>query len=141
MTTTEKSCSTRNVDLGLLLLRISLSVLLLFHGFSHLFGGLDGMKGILAAAGIPGFVAYGSLLGEVVAPLLIIVGLRTRVAAFIMAGNMLVAILTAHFGELCQLSPYGGWAVELPALYLFGACALVLTGAGRFALSSRHCLD
>ena len=62
----------KNIDLGILISRISLGVLMLFHGSAKLLYGLDFIKGILAQAGVPSFIAYGVILGEVVAPILII---------------------------------------------------------------------
>jgi putative oxidoreductase len=132
----------RNLDAGLLVLRLSLGLMLLLHGASKVLYGLAFIKGILAMAGLPTFLAYGSIVGEVVAPLMIIVGIRSRIGAAIVAFNMLVAILTAHMGMIFSLDPMtGGWAIELPALYLFGAVVLCFTGAGRYALSAKSVWD
>ncbi|MCF0236033.1 MAG: DoxX family protein [Bacteroidaceae bacterium] len=139
--TTEKSCPASCTDLGLLFLRITTSILLGFHGIAHLLDGAAGVKYVLSSVGLPEFLAYGSLVGELVAPVLILVGFRTRAAAAIMAFNMLVAIFTAHAHEIFAINNYGGWAIELPALYLFAAVTLVLTGGGRYGLSSSNCLD
>lgn len=128
-------------DLGLLFFRVSLSILILFHGFSHLMNGAAGVKGILASVGLPEFLAYGSLVGEIVAPIMILLGFRARIGGAVMAFNMLVAILTAHASQIFQLSPYGGWFIELPVLYMVGALTIMFTGAGRFALSTKSNLD
>ncbi|WP_323129421.1 DoxX family protein, partial [Klebsiella pneumoniae] len=42
-------------------------------------------RGLLAAQGLPGFIAYGVLVGEVVAPCLLILGVLTRPAALVLA--------------------------------------------------------
>ena len=116
--------------------------LLLFHGVAKLLGGLTFLQGMLAAKGLPGFLAYGAVVGEVLAPLALILGLFTRGAAADVAFNMLVAIAMAHLGTLCSVDPNtGGWAVELPMLYLLPALALVFTGGGRFAVSTKTWLD
>jgi len=39
-----------------------------------------------------------------------------------------------HMADLFALTKQGGWALELQGLYLFGALAVVLLGAGRFSL-------
>lgn len=137
--TCNSSC---NNSFGLLILRLSTGGLLLFHGVAKLLGGLTFLQGMLAAKGLPGFLAYGAVVGEVIAPLALILGLFTRGAAAVVAFNMLVAIAMAHLGTLCSVDPNtGGWAVELPMLYLLPALALVFTGGGRFAVSTKTWLD
>ena len=78
--------------------------------------------------------AYGVFLGEVVGPLLVIVGLYTRLGALLMLGNMVVALALAHRAELFDIGPMGGWAIELQGLFLFGALAILLLGAGRYSV-------
>ncbi len=58
-------------DAGKLLLRLAVGGLMLFHGLHKLLDGVDGISGMLAAKGLPGFIAYGVLVGEVVAPCLL----------------------------------------------------------------------
>lgn len=55
-------------DAGKLLLRLAVGGLMLFHGLHKLIDGVDGISGMLVAKGLPGFIAYGVLVGEVVAP-------------------------------------------------------------------------
>ena len=57
----------RSTDLGLLLLRIALGGLMLFHGMHKLIYGVGFIGDMLAAIGLPSFIAYGSLLAELVA--------------------------------------------------------------------------
>ncbi len=128
-------------DIGLLILRLTIGLLMLPHGLSKLFGSLDGIKGMLEASGFPGFIAYGVILGEVVAPLLVVVGFRTRLASLVLAFNMVVAVMMAHAADLFKLVPMGGWALELQGLFFFGALAIFFTGAGKYALSSANKWD
>lgn len=132
----------RSTDFGLLLLRIALGGLMLFHGMHKLIYGVGFIGDMLAAIGLPSFIAYGSLLAELVASLMIICGIWTRLASVVFAGNMVVAILMAHASEMFSLSPMtGGLVIELPLLYLLGAAVLCLTGGGRFAVTKRTVLD
>ncbi|HIV83900.1 DoxX family protein [Marseilla massiliensis] len=132
----------RSTDLGLLLLRIALGGLMLFHGMHKLIYGVGFIGDMLAAIGLPSFIAYGSLLAELVASLMIICGIWTRLASVVFAGNMVVAILMAHASEMFSLSPMtGGLVIELPLLYLLGAAVLCLTGGGRFAVTKGTVLD
>lgn len=121
-------------DIGKLVLRLALGVLMLLHGISKVVNGVDGIVGMVTGLGLPAAVAYGVYLGEVIGPLLVIVGLYTRAGALLIAGNMLFALLLAHRAELFTLAPTGGWALELQAMFLFGAVAVLLLGAGRFSV-------
>lgn len=125
----------KNNDLGLLILRITISVLMFLHGISKFGGSLEFIKSMLAEKGIPDFIAYGVLVGEILAPIAILIGFRTRIAAAIYAFNCLVAILIAHSSEIFSMGEHGGWALELLGLYLFGALTLFFTGAGNIAVS------
>ena len=102
----------RNNDLGLLLLRLTVGGLMLFHGVHKLIYGVAGIQGMLAGMGLPGFIAYFSLAAELLASILIVIGAWTRVASVIMVGNMAVAILMAHLPVLFTVDPTtGGWAI------------------------------
>lgn len=120
----------RQEDAGKLILRVSLGLMILFHGVSKLFHGVDGISGMLAAHGLPAGVAYLVLIGEVLAPVLLIVGLWARLAAIVVAINMLVAVLLAHTAQFFTLTPQGGWALELQGMYFLSAVAVALLGAG-----------
>lgn len=124
----------QNADLGKLILRLSLGLMLLLHGIHKLQDGVGGIAGMLASHGLPGFLAYGVLVGEVVAPLMILAGYYTRIGAGLIMANMLVAIVLVHLGDLFHLSGTGGWALELQGFYLFGALALFFLGAGKYAV-------
>jgi doxX family protein len=115
--------------------------MLLLHGIFKVANGFSGLKGMLAGMGMPKFFAYGALVGEVVAPVLLIIGLLTRPAAAVVAFNMLVAVAMAHSAAIFSLTPMGGWAIELPMLFFFPAVALIFTGGGKYIISSHTCLD
>jgi len=120
-------------DFGKLILRGVLAVMMLFHGISKVVGGPGYVVGVVAHAGLPHAFAYGVYVGEVVAPLLVLIGLWTRAAAFVIAVNMAVAVALVHRGDLMHLADTGDWGLELQAMYLFTAAALVFLGAGRYS--------
>lgn len=124
-------------DTGKLVLRLTLGLLVLLHGIAKLQGGVGGIEGMLQAHGLPGFLAWGALLGEVLGPLLLIVGFHARIGAALIAVNMLVAFGLAHLGQLGQLNAQGGWALELQGMFLFSAIAAMLLGPGRFSINQR----
>ena len=130
----------KNTDLGILILRIAMSVMMLLHGIAKL-GGVSGIEGMLDGAGLPSFLAYGVYITEIVAPLFILVGYRTRLASIVYAFGVLVAIFLAHSGDIFSLNQHGGWGIELLGLYLFGAVALFFTGGGKIAVSTSNKWD
>lgn len=126
-------------DVGKLCLRLMLGGMMLFHGFAK-FDNPDAMvyiNNLLYGAGYPQWLSFGVYAGEIVAPLLVIVGCFVEVAGIIMMVNMVFAIVLVHSAEVFSLGPHGGWAIELQAFYLFSALAVVLLGAGRYTVMGR----
>ncbi|HTS24002.1 MAG TPA: DoxX family protein [Casimicrobiaceae bacterium] len=121
-------------NLGKLVLRLTLGGLMLLHGLAKVSGGIAPIVGRVAQSGLPPAFAYLVYVGEVLAPVLLIIGLWTRAAAALAAINMIVAISLMHTSQLGEMSKSGGWALELQAFYLFTAVAVMLLGAGRFSL-------
>jgi putative oxidoreductase len=121
-------------DQGKLVLRAVLAILILFHGVSKLTGGVGFITGMLEKAGLPGAFGYLVYIGEVVAPLMILFGVFTRAAALVVVVNMIVALLLVHTKQFFTLNEQGGWALELQGLYLGGAIAVALLGAGRYSI-------
>ena len=120
-------------DAGKLLLRLTLGALMLLHGIGKLTGGIDFIVAAVAKAGLPPAFGYLVYVGEIVAPLLLILGAWTRAAAIVIAINMIVAVAMVHMGQIATLTPNGGWALELQAFYLATALAIALLGAGRYS--------
>lgn len=126
-----------STDMGKLILRLTLGVLLLLHGISKLKHGVGFIGPSLTAHGLPAEISYLAYVGEVLAPIMLIVGFWTRPAALIVVVNMIFAIFLMHMSQLGELSKSGGWALELQAFYLFSALSVALLGAGRFSVGSR----
>lgn len=84
--------------------------------------------------GLPAAVAYGVYLGEVIAPLMVVLGIYARLGGLIIVLNMLFAIVLVHGGELFSLTKTGGWSLELQAFYLFCGIAILLLGSERMAI-------
>ena len=121
-------------DAGKLVLRRSIGLLVLLHGIFKITHGVGFIGGMLDKAGLPGFLAYCVYIGEVVAPLMMLLGVGARAGAAIVVANMLVALGLVHMGDLFVITKQGGWALELQGLYLFGALAVALLGAGRYSV-------
>lgn len=126
-----------NESVGKLILRLALGILILLHGIAKLTGGVGGLSGMVTAAGLPSFVTYGVYVGEVVAPILVLLGWYSRIGAALIAINMIFAISLAHRAELFSLSNTGGWSLELQGMFLFTALAIALMGPGRFSVNGK----
>lgn len=126
-------------DFGLLLLRVAFAGMMLFHGVHKLIAGVGGIEGMLQAQGLPAFIAYGVYVGEVIAPVLMILGILTRPSALIFSFTMIVAWLMTGPGNIAVLNPKtGAWAVEHIMVFFFAGIAILYTGAGRYALGGHR---
>lgn len=126
-------------DAGLLIARLAVGSVGIFHGGQKLFGlfggyGIKGTAGFLESLGIPlptlSTIAAGS--AEFFGGVALVVGLATRFASLNMAFTMLVAIATVHWGKFDAQQGGMEYPFTLGAVLL----AFVLTGAGRFSLDA-----
>jgi putative oxidoreductase len=121
-------------DLAKLVLRASLAIFMLFHGISKVFGGVDFITGLMDKIGMPASFGYLVYVGEVIAPLLVLLGIWTRPAALVIVINMVAAVLLVHSAEIFTLSKTGGWALELQGFFFITAIVVALLGAGRISV-------
>ena len=129
----ETSCWTD--DVGELLIRLSVGGFMLFPGVHKALTGIDWMYPLLEARGLPNAMAYGSYVGEIVAPVLMLMGILTRISGLIVAGTMGMAVYLALVDKVFTINEHGGWALELNGLFFLGALGLVFMGPGRVSLS------
>ena len=124
-------------DFGKLILRVTLGILVLFHGIAKLQGGIGFLTPMVTGMGLPAWFAYGVYVGEVVAPIMIILGLFTRTGAFLIFVNMVFAVVLVHRPELLSMGKQG-YALELQAMFMMTALALVFMSPGRYAITRRY---
>jgi len=125
-------------DLGKLVIRFALGLLVLLHGIAKIKGGVAGISGMVTGIGLPPWFAYGVYVGEIIAPIMVVIGLYSRVGAFIIFVNMIFAVALVHRPELFSLGKQGGYALELQAMFMFTALALTFMTPGRYALTKRY---
>ena len=125
-------------DVGKLVLRITVAGLLLFHGVGKILHGIEGIRGDMTRIHLPEILAYAVYIGEVIAPLFVLVGAWTRIAALIILIDLVVAVLLARMPAFFTLGRSGGWAIELEAFFGLGALAIALLGPGRLKVMSRR---
>lgn len=87
-------------------------------------------------AGLPGFIAWGVYIGEIICPILIILGIFTRWAAIIVSFTMLTAVALANGTHIFALAPTGAWIIESAAFYFLLGIVLFLLGGGRYSVMS-----
>lgn len=127
-----------NEDLGKLILRLTAGGFMMFHGIHKLLHGHDFIKKVLGEAGLPEIIWIGTPIGEVLAPICLILGVFTRSAGLLTAFTMFMAIyLTQGWSGLLLNETYGSVNAELNLLHLFMGLSIYFLGAGKYALSTK----
>jgi putative oxidoreductase len=122
-------------EFGKLILRLAVGGLLILHGIAKLKNGIGWMAGPLSAVGLPAFVGYGVFVGEIVAPIFLIIGKWARLAGLVVAFNLLMAILLVLRDKIFALNQGGGWAIELEVFFILAGITIFLIGSGRYSAS------
>ncbi|NRQ51170.1 DoxX family protein [Aeromicrobium stalagmiti] len=134
--------SEHEIDLGLLILRLSLGPMLVLHGWNKVFGagGLAGTQGWFESLGLrPAWLhARIAPLNEIGAGVLMTLGLLNGLAAMAFVGLMLVATFTDHRGKGYFVFK-GGW--EYTVLVAMVAVAIAALGPGEWSLDHAVGLD
>ena len=120
-------------NFGLLILRIFFGICLFMHGVAKIMHGVGGVKSLLAAKEIPQFIAYGVYLGEIIAPIMIILGIFCRIGALLVLG-LCGIILYVAYPDLTAMNSHGGFKAEILYLYIGISFCLLITGGGRFSV-------
>jgi putative oxidoreductase len=113
------------------LLRIVVGLLLLEHGTQKIFH-FPPPDHPIGAPGLTPLMTVAAWL-ELVGGLLLVLGLFTRLAAFLVAGEMAVAYFMAHApGSLYPIKNHGELAVALCFAFLY----LAVAGGGRLSVDA-----
>ena len=137
---TQELVGTPFLDLGFLLARVLIGLLIAAHGAQKLFGwfGGHGLKGTSQFFGQLGFhparlFATAAALGEFTSGLLIAAGLFGPIGPALLLAVMVVAAMTVHWRNGLFATTNG---IELPLLYSIAAVRFALTGPGRYSLDT-----
>ncbi|MDR2269962.1 MAG: DoxX family protein [Sphingobacterium sp.] len=131
----------KNLDLGILISRVAIGGPMLVYGINKLIHGIGFIKDMVVNIGLPSFLANGVFVGEIIAPIMIIFGVRTRLAGVVFAINCLTAICLAQTESIFKLNEFGGWAIELLAIYMLIGMSFLFMGAGKYAISTTNKWD
>jgi putative oxidoreductase len=125
-----------NSDIGLLIIRIALGGIIFFHGFHKLMHGIDDQFQILSSNGIPGQFIYFVYVSEVLAPVLIVLGILTRLSNLTIIVTMIVVFYALPFP--IGLDEHGAMNIESQLYFLLLSVALFFTGPGRYVLKKNN---
>jgi putative oxidoreductase len=117
--------------IALLFLRLGLGIIFIFHGYPKLFTHTQQTVEAFVKMGFPGYFAYIAGVLEFFGGIMLIVGLFTRIAGFLLAAEMAVALVKVH-GLLSN--PMNVHNYEFPLACAVGSFALVGVGAGLISL-------
>lgn len=125
---------TRTAPYAVLLLRVALGILFLAHAGLKIFVFTPaGTAGFFGSLGLPGWLAYVTIVWEVAGGVALILGLWPRLAALALIPILLGAIFTVHGpAGFFFTNPNGGW--EFLALWIVGLVAVAFAGDGALAL-------
>jgi uncharacterized membrane protein YphA (DoxX/SURF4 family) len=112
---------------GLLLLRLSLGFSFAVHGYDKFSGGIVNTSRWFDSLGLPGILAYGVALLEVLGGIALMAGLATRLLSALYIIVMTVAIYKVKFA--------GGFlGFELELTFLVISLALLISGGGIYSV-------
>ncbi len=125
---------------GAMLLRLMLGAAMIYHGWDKAAAGTnlhgDWLRGVhlfcgyVAHLGLPAWLGYVSVAAELGGGVLLVLGLLTRFAAFMVVGNLLVALFAVNL--------HNGYAGSEYTLALIAmAMMLVTTGGGAASVDHR----
>jgi putative oxidoreductase len=136
-------------DIALLVLRLVLGVVFFPHGMQKLLGwfggyGFSGTMGFFTGQlGVPAFFAFLAIMAESLGSLGLITGFLTRLAAFGISVNMVVAVYMIHwhngffmnwFGALTPGGKPVGEGYEYHLLVIAIGIALMIRGGGKWSV-------
>lgn len=130
-------CTCTNDDVAKLILRLTVAILMLFHGIAKVQHGVGGIEGMLESAGLPTFIAYGVYISEIIAPLMLIFGFRVKTAALLIIATMIFVLAVPYADKVFMLTKHGAWAIELHIFYIMTSLAIFFLGAGKYSLDSK----
>lgn len=131
--------SPRNYNTSLLIIRVVVGLTFFMHGLDKFFlseGGVSGFSGWIGSMGVPMPAVVGFLVAllELLGGLALILGIGTRIVGWLLAVNMLVALLLVHISN-GFFAQNGGY--ELVLLLGISAAGLAMSGSGALSLDAQ----
>jgi len=125
---------TQKNEVGALILRVTLGILLFIHGLVKFQGGIENTVGWFESINIPGFMAYGVALFEIIGGIALIIGFATRLVSVLAVLLMVGAIITAKLPVgLLGNGQMAGYELDLAFLAI--AVYLAINGSKLLSLN------
>jgi putative oxidoreductase len=125
-------------DVGKFILRVGVGGLMVFHGIHKLIHGHDFIVKQLEINSLPSFLWIGVPVAEIIAPLLLIFGVATRISSFLIAFTMLMTFFLVLGTTGLGLNPAtGGLKGELNLLFLVASVAILFIGPGKIRINKQ----
>lgn len=125
-------------DVGKFILRVGVGGLMVFHGIHKLIHGHDFIVRQLEINSLPSFLWIGVPVAEIIAPLLLIFGVATRISSFLIAFTMLMTFFLVLGTTGLGLNPAtGGLKGELNLLFLVASVAILFIGPGKIRINKQ----
>jgi putative oxidoreductase len=106
-------------EIGAFVMRVTLGVIFFIHGFVKFQGGIENIVGWFESIGLPGFMAYGVALIEVIGGIALIIGLATRFVSILFALLMIGATLKVKLSlGLLGNGQMAGYELDLALLVI-----------------------
>lgn len=121
-------------DLAKLILRVAFGGMMLLHGLHKMIYGISDIIALVVHHGMPPGIGYGVYIGEIVMPIMLILGVLVRPAALIFCINLLFAWLITTPGMIFSINKVGGWGLEDIAVFFFAGLVIALLGGGRYSI-------
>lgn len=120
-------------EVGSFIIRVVLGIIFFMHGLDKFKGGVENTAGWFESIGLPGFLAYGVAVVELVGGIMLVLGLFSRIVSILFAIVMIGAIvkvkLAIGFFGNGQMAGY-----EMDLAFLAMAIMIAITGSKAFAL-------
>lgn len=119
---------------GMVTARVLMALIFILSGLSKM-GAVDATRGYMQAMHVPGTLLWPTIIFEIGAGLLIVVGYRTRLVALLVAGFCLLtaAIFHTQFGDQIQMIMF------LKNIAMAGGFVLLASvGPGRLSVDARN---
>jgi putative oxidoreductase len=131
---------TKEVNLVISIFRVLIGVLLIIYGIDKVMHSIF-IRDVLKDAGLPTFSAYICIAVGFIAPIFIIIGYKTRLAAIAILCNCLYLMSVIRINDLLELYEQGRWAMTILVVFLICTTLLIISGGGKYAIGRHPYLD
>ena len=124
----------QNDDLGKFLLRVAVAIIMIFYGIFRFKNNLGVFHELIVSIGIPSFFEYITYLRDFFVPLMLLTGIRVRLASLFVIITMSFAVFSQNYSETIVFNDVNLISVDLQVFYIVAAMAILFLGAGKYAI-------